>query len=154
MSLATQEVFHLSVDCPCGWSGKIAHYRGHLVREHCNVDGCEASAAILVSFGYHSPTFIFDRPVNGRVQPPWPAPSRGADAHDRGEAADSGSALSAELSDPTQPAWPCKRLGLAWRTGRLSATIQVAAPALNVVVVLTSVLLAGFMLLYWVAENL
>ena len=49
---------------------------------------------------------------------------------------------------------PVTRLGLAWRTGRLSATIQVAAPALNVVVVLTSVLLAGFMLLYWVAENL
>ena len=65
MSSATQEVFHLPVDCPCGWSGKIAHYRGHLVREHCNVDGCEASAAILVSFGYRSPTFILIGPRMG-----------------------------------------------------------------------------------------
>jgi len=65
VSLTTQEVFHLSVDCPCGWSGKIAHYRGHLVREHCNVDGCEASAAILVSFGYRSPTFILIGPRMG-----------------------------------------------------------------------------------------
>jgi len=65
VSLATQEVFHLSVDCPCGWSGKIAYYRGHLVREHCNVDGCDASAAILVSFGYRSPAFILIGPRMG-----------------------------------------------------------------------------------------
>ncbi len=49
---------------------------------------------------------------------------------------------------------PVTRLGLAWRAGRLSATIQVAAPALNLAVVLTSLLLVAFMLLYWVAENL
>ena len=49
---------------------------------------------------------------------------------------------------------PVTRLGLGWRTGRLSATMEVNAPALNVVVALASVLLAVFMVLYWVAENL
>ena len=49
---------------------------------------------------------------------------------------------------------PVTRLGLGWRAGRLSATVQVAAPALNLSVALTSFLLVGFMLLYWVAENL
>lgn len=49
---------------------------------------------------------------------------------------------------------PVTRLGLGWRTGRLSATMEVNAPALNVGVALASVLLAGFMVLYWVAENL
>lgn len=65
MTYATQEVFHLSVDCPRGWTGKIANYRSHLVREHCNVDGCEASVAVLVSFGYRSPTFVLIRPRMG-----------------------------------------------------------------------------------------
>ena len=49
---------------------------------------------------------------------------------------------------------PVTRLGIGWRTGRLSATLEVSAPALNVVVAIASVLLAGFMALYWVAENL
>ena len=49
---------------------------------------------------------------------------------------------------------PVTRLGLGWQTGRLSASMEVNAPALNVVVALASVLLAVFMVLYWVAENL
>jgi type IV secretory pathway VirB2 component (pilin) len=49
---------------------------------------------------------------------------------------------------------PVTRLGLGWRTGRLSATMEVNAPALNIVVAVASVLLAAFMVLYWVAENL
>lgn len=49
---------------------------------------------------------------------------------------------------------PVTRLGLGWRTGRLSATMEVNAPALNVGVAVASVLLAVFMVLYWVAENL
>jgi len=64
-SATTQEVFHLSVDCPCGWTGKIAQYRAHLVREHCNVDGCDASADVLVSFGYRSPKFVLIAPRMG-----------------------------------------------------------------------------------------
>ncbi len=57
MSHATQEIFHLPVECPCGWTGKIANYREHRVREHCNVESCDASADVLVSFGYRSPKF-------------------------------------------------------------------------------------------------
>jgi hypothetical protein len=49
---------------------------------------------------------------------------------------------------------PVTRLGLGWRAGRLSATVQVVAPALNLGVALSSLSLVGFMLLYWVAENL
>jgi hypothetical protein len=49
---------------------------------------------------------------------------------------------------------PVTRLGLGWRTGRLSATMEVNAPALNIVVAVASVMLAAFMVLYWVAENL
>jgi hypothetical protein len=66
MTHARQEVFQLSVDCPCGWIGKVASYRSHLVREHCNADGCEASADdVLVSFGYRSPTFVLIGPRMG-----------------------------------------------------------------------------------------
>src|SRR5690606_20240916 len=65
VSHATREVFHLTVDCPCGWSGKIARYREHLAREHCNVEGCDASADVLVSFGYRSPMFVLIGPRMG-----------------------------------------------------------------------------------------
>lgn len=58
MSYVAREVFELSVDCPCGWVGKIASYREHQVREHCNVDGCDASAHVLVSFGYRTTRFV------------------------------------------------------------------------------------------------
>lgn len=58
MGHVTQEVFYLTVDCPCGWVGKIAYYREHLVREHCNVGTCAASADVLVSFGYRTPMFV------------------------------------------------------------------------------------------------
>lgn len=51
-------------------------------------------------------------------------------------------------------AMPVTRLGVGWRAGRLSATLQVAAPALNLAVVSAGVMLATFMALYWVAENL
>lgn len=58
MSHVTAEVFQLTVDCGCGWAGKIATYREHLVREHCNVDGCTGLADALVSFGYRNPGLI------------------------------------------------------------------------------------------------
>ena len=49
---------------------------------------------------------------------------------------------------------PVTRVALGWRAGRLSATVDVRTPALNVAVAVVSVVLAGFMALYWVAENL
>lgn len=39
-------------------SSKIANYRAHLVREHCNMDGGDASAYVLVTFDYRSPMFV------------------------------------------------------------------------------------------------
>jgi hypothetical protein len=58
VSYLVGEVFELGVDCPCGWAGTIASYRGHLVRDHCNIAGCGGSADVLVSFGYRNPSFI------------------------------------------------------------------------------------------------
>ena len=58
MTFVAGEVFGLPVDCSCGWRGKIAEYRQHLVREHCNVDGCFARAQALVSFGYRRQSFM------------------------------------------------------------------------------------------------
>lgn len=49
---------------------------------------------------------------------------------------------------------PVSRLRFAWQTGRMSAKLEISAPALNVIVVVASLVLAAFMVLYWVAENL
>lgn len=49
---------------------------------------------------------------------------------------------------------PVARVALGWQAGRLSATVEVRTPALNLAVALMSVSLAGFMAFYWVAENL
>lgn len=57
MSHVAQEVFELDVECACGWRGRMLSYRAHLVREHCNVNGCGATAEALVSFGYRNPGF-------------------------------------------------------------------------------------------------
>ncbi len=65
MSYAAGEVFELPVDCSCGWRGKIGMYRQHMVRQHCNVDGCFALAEFLVSFGYRNPAFVLIGPRLG-----------------------------------------------------------------------------------------
>jgi hypothetical protein len=65
VSYVADEVFGLPVDCSCGWRGKISSYRQHLVREHCNVDGCFARAEALVSFGYRQPAFVLIGPRLG-----------------------------------------------------------------------------------------
>lgn len=57
MTNVAQDVFHLEVECACGWRGKMTGYRAHIVREHCNVNGCGARASALVSFGYRNPGF-------------------------------------------------------------------------------------------------
>jgi hypothetical protein len=58
VSYLVGEVFELSVACACEWTGTIATYRAHLVRDHCNVEGCGGSADVLVSFGYRNPSFV------------------------------------------------------------------------------------------------
>ena len=65
MSHVAQEVVELGVECSCGWGGKIATYRTHLVREHCNVNRCGAKAEALVSFGYRNPGFTPIGPAMG-----------------------------------------------------------------------------------------
>lgn len=57
MSHVAEDVFQLEVECACGWRGKMVGYRAHLIREHCNVNGCGAPAEALVSFGYRDPGF-------------------------------------------------------------------------------------------------
>jgi hypothetical protein len=65
VSHIAEEVFELGVECSCGWGGQIAGYRAHLVREHCNVNGCRARAEALVSFGFRNPDFTPIGPAMG-----------------------------------------------------------------------------------------
>jgi hypothetical protein len=58
VSYLVGEVFDLTVDCPCGWMGKIGSYRAHMVHDHCNIEGCDGLADVLVSFGYRNPSFV------------------------------------------------------------------------------------------------
>ena len=57
MSYVAEEIFQLEIECACGWRGKMPSYRGHVVRDHCQVNGCMASASAIVSFGYRNPGF-------------------------------------------------------------------------------------------------
>lgn len=58
MSYVAGEISRMRMDCSCGWRGEIGRYRAHLVRDHCNVEGCFALAEALVSFGYRDPQFV------------------------------------------------------------------------------------------------
>lgn len=49
---------------------------------------------------------------------------------------------------------PVTRLAVSARTGGMRATIEIAAPLVNVAVAIASVLVAAVMLVYWLAENL
>jgi hypothetical protein len=49
---------------------------------------------------------------------------------------------------------PIVRVRLAWHDMRLTGGIEVAAPALNLIVVVVSAAVVVFMAIYWVAENL
>jgi hypothetical protein len=48
---------------------------------------------------------------------------------------------------------PVVRVRLAWRQMRVTGSVDLSAPALNVVVAILSAALVIFMALYWVAEN-
>jgi hypothetical protein len=45
------------IDCSCGAAVTIAELREHLVRRHCNVEGCSERALRTVSFGFRDPQF-------------------------------------------------------------------------------------------------
>lgn len=49
---------------------------------------------------------------------------------------------------------PVARVAIGWQSGRLTAKVDLQTPVLNLAVAVVSVAVAGFMALYWVAENL
>jgi hypothetical protein len=57
VSYVGRDIFQTKVDCTCGAEVTIAQYREHLVRRHCNVDGCSERALRTVSFGFRDPQF-------------------------------------------------------------------------------------------------
>ena len=57
MSYAGEDIFHFEIDCSCGARVAIVQYREHMVRRHCNVEGCSDRALRTVSFGFRDPQF-------------------------------------------------------------------------------------------------
>ena len=57
VSYVGREVFQTKIDCSCGAAVTIAELREHLVRRHCNVEGCSERALRTVSFGFRDPRF-------------------------------------------------------------------------------------------------
>jgi hypothetical protein len=57
VSYVGRDIFQARVDCSCGAPVRIADYREHLVRRHCNVEGCSDRALRTVSFGFRDPRF-------------------------------------------------------------------------------------------------
>ena len=52
-----RDIFQTKLDCTCGAAVRIIEYREHLVRRHCNVEGCSERAVRTVSFGFRDPQF-------------------------------------------------------------------------------------------------
>ncbi len=57
VSYVGRDISQTKIDCTCGSEVTIAQYREHLVRRHCNVDGCSERALRTVSFGFRDPQF-------------------------------------------------------------------------------------------------
>jgi hypothetical protein len=57
VSYVGKEVFETRIDCSCGAAVTIADLREHMVRRHCNVDGCSERALRTVTFGFRDPQF-------------------------------------------------------------------------------------------------
>ena len=57
VSYVDRDIFQTRIDCSCGAPVKIAEYREHVVRRHCNVEGCSERALRTVSFGFRDPQF-------------------------------------------------------------------------------------------------
>jgi hypothetical protein len=56
-SYVGRDIFQTKLDCTCGAEVTIAQYREHLIRRHCNVEGCSERALRTVSFGFRDPQF-------------------------------------------------------------------------------------------------
>jgi hypothetical protein len=57
VSYVGRDIFQTKLDCTCGAAVAIIEYREHLVRRHCNVEGCTERALRTVSFGFRDPQF-------------------------------------------------------------------------------------------------
>ena len=57
MSHVGRDIFETKLDCTCGAAVAIKEYREHLVRRHCNVEGCSERSLKTVSFGFRDPQF-------------------------------------------------------------------------------------------------
>jgi hypothetical protein len=57
VSYAGEDIFRFEIDCSCGARVAIVQYREHMVRRHCNVEGCSDRALRTVSFGFRDPQF-------------------------------------------------------------------------------------------------
>jgi hypothetical protein len=65
VSYVGRDIFQTRIDCMCGAEVKIGDYREHLVRRHCNVEGCSERALRTVSFGFRDPQFRMIGPPMG-----------------------------------------------------------------------------------------
>lgn len=57
MSYVGRDMSQTQLDCTCGAAVTIAQYREHMIRRHCNVEGCSERALRTVSFGFRDPQF-------------------------------------------------------------------------------------------------
>ena len=57
MSFVGGDIFQTKIKCDCGAEVQIVLYREHMVRRHCNVEGCSDRALRTVSFGFRDPQF-------------------------------------------------------------------------------------------------
>ena len=57
VSYVDRNIFQTRIDCSCGAPVRIVEFREHMVRRHCNVEGCSERALRTVSFGFRDPQF-------------------------------------------------------------------------------------------------
>jgi hypothetical protein len=57
VSYVGRDIFQTRIDCSCGAPIRIGEYHEHMVRRHCNVEGCSERALRTVSFGFRDPQF-------------------------------------------------------------------------------------------------
>jgi hypothetical protein len=57
VSYVGRDIFEAEINCTCGVAIAIARYREHMIRRHCNVEGCVDRALRTVTFGFRDPQF-------------------------------------------------------------------------------------------------
>lgn len=57
VSYVGRDIFETEIDCTCGAHVRIGEYGAHMIRRHCNVEGCAERALRTVSFGFRDPQF-------------------------------------------------------------------------------------------------